>query len=179
MDEDKELALRKYAQLYEHSKAVLAEEMARSSRTDEKASKYLTALSLVLGAMVFFFQQLVEKNLLPPKGILDCLIFQAMIVLFGAALMAWWFVFSCLRTDKFIKPPLDQSTIDFYENNELINIYYAMAKGNMDALAHNKGVGDRKSQALYRGYWVMNVAVVAVAVLFLLLLARHWNLPTP
>ncbi|MCK6411342.1 MAG: hypothetical protein L6Q55_02840 [Azonexus sp.] len=48
MDEEKELALRKYDELYEHSKAVLAEEMARSSRTDEKASKYLTALSLVL-----------------------------------------------------------------------------------------------------------------------------------
>ena len=71
MDEEKELVLRKYAELYEHSKAVLAEEIARSSRTDEKASKYLTALSLVLGALVFFFQQLVEKNLLPPKGMLD------------------------------------------------------------------------------------------------------------
>lgn len=179
MDEDKELAFRKYAELYEHSKAVLAEEMARSSRTDEKASKYLTALSLVLGALVFFFQQLVDKNLLPPQGMLDCLIFQAMIVLFCAALLAWWFVFSCLRNDKFVKPPLDQTTINFYDANELIDIYYAMAKGNMDALAQNKGVGDRKSQALYRGYWAMNVAVVAVAVLFLLLLVRHWNLPTP
>lgn len=38
MDEEKELALRKYAELYEHSKAVLAEEMARSSRTDEKTN---------------------------------------------------------------------------------------------------------------------------------------------
>ena len=110
---------------------------------------------------------------------LDCLIFGAMIVLFGAALLAWWFVFSCLRNDKFIKPPLDQSTLDFYDDNDLITIYYTMAKGNMDALAHNKGVGDRKSQALYRGYWAMNVSVVAVAILFLLLLVRQWNLPTP
>jgi len=181
VDEDKELALRKYAELYEHSKAVLAEEMARSSRTDEKASKYLTALSLVLGALVFFFQQLVEKNLLPPKGMLDCLIFQVMIVLFGAALLAWWFVFSSFRIHQFKKPPLDQNTFDFYDDdaNDLGTIYYTMAKGNMDALAHNKSVGDRKSQALYRGYWAMNVAVVAVAVLFLLLLVRHWNLPTP
>lgn len=177
MNEEKELALRKYAELYEHSRAVLAEELARSHRADEKASKYLTALSLVLGALVFFFQQLVDKKLLPPQGMLDCLIFQAMIVLFGAALLAWWFVFSCLRNDKFIKPPLDQSTLDFYNNNELVNIYYAMTKGNMDALAHNKMVGDRKSQALYRGYLAMNVSVVAVAILFLLLLVRQWNLP--
>lgn len=93
--------------------------------------------------------------------------------------MSAGFVFSCLRNDKFVKPPLDQTTINFYDANELIDIYYAMAKGNMDALAQNKGVGDRKSQALYRGYWAMNVAVVAVAVLFLLLLVRHWNFPTP
>ncbi len=179
MDEEKELALRKYAELYEHSKVVLAEELARSHRADEKASKYLTALSLVLGALVFFFQQLVEKKLLPPEGMLDCLIFQAMIVLFGAALLAWWFVFSCLRNDKFSKPPMDQATLDFFDSTSLIDIYYAMAKGNMDALVHNKSVGDRKSQALYRGYRAMNVAVVAVAVLFLLLLVRQWNLPTP
>ncbi len=70
-----------------------------------------------------------------------------------------------------------QTTINFYDANELIDIYYAMAKGNMDALAQNKCVGDRKSQALYRGYWAMNVAVVAVAVLFLLLLVRQWSLP--
>lgn len=54
MDEE-ELALRRYAELYEYSKEVLAEELARSYRADEKASKYLTALSLVLGALVFFF----------------------------------------------------------------------------------------------------------------------------
>lgn len=177
VDEEKELALRKYAELYEHSKAVLAEELARSSRVDEKASKYLTALSLVLGALVFFFQQLVDKKLLPPRGMLDCLIFQAMIVLFGAALLAWWFVFSCFRNDKFLKPPLDQGMLDFYDSTRLIDIYYAMTKGNMNALVNNKRVGDRKAQALYRGYWAMNVAVVAVAILFLLLLVRHWNLP--
>jgi hypothetical protein len=177
VDEEKELVLRKYAELYEHSKAVLAEELARSHRADEKASKYLTALSLVLGALVFFFQQLLDKKLLPPQGMLDCLIFQFIIVLFGAALLAWWFVFSCLRNDKFIKPPLDQSTLDFYDSTSLIDIYYAMTKGNMNALLHNKGVGDRKSQALYRGYWAMNVAVIAVVVLFLLLLVRQWSLP--
>ncbi|MBI5781858.1 MAG: hypothetical protein HZA65_09390 [Rhodocyclales bacterium] len=177
MDEEKELALRKYGELYEHSKAVLGEELARSHRVDEKASKYLTALSLVLGALVFFFQQLVDKKLLPPQGMLDFLIFQVMIVLFGASLLAWWFVFSCLRNVKFIKPPLDQGTLDFYDSNRLIDIYYAMTKGNMNALVHNKSVGDRKSQALYRGYWAMNVAVIAVAVLFLLLLVRQWNLP--
>lgn len=179
MEEEKELALRKYAEFYGYSKDVLAEELARSHRADEKASKYLTALSLVLGALVFFFQQLVDKKLLPPQGVLDCLIFQTMIVLFGSALLAWWFVFSCLRNDKFVKPPLDKGTLDFYAANDLINIYYAMAKGNMDALTQNKLVGDRKSQALYRGYWAMNVAVAAVAILFLLLLVRYWSFPVP
>jgi hypothetical protein len=62
VDKGEELALRKYAELYEHSKAVLIEDQARSHRADEKASKYLTALSLVLGALVFFFQQLVDQN---------------------------------------------------------------------------------------------------------------------
>lgn len=108
---------------------------------------------------------------------LDSLIFLALIMLFVAALLAWWFVFSCLRNDKFMKPPLDQATLDFYSETDLIDIYYAMAKGNMNALAHNKQVGDRKSLSLYRGYWAMNIAVVAVAVLFLLLLLRQWALP--
>jgi hypothetical protein len=177
VDEERELALRKYAELYEHSTAVLAEELARSHRADEKASKYLTALSLVLGALVFFFQHLIDKKLLPPQGMLDWLILQAMILLFCAALLAWWFVFSCLRNDKFIKLPLDQGTLDFFDSTSLLDIYYTMAKGNMNALFHNKGVGDRKSRALYRGYWAMNVAVIAVAVLFLLLLVRQWYLP--
>jgi len=179
VDQEQELALRKFSELYEHSKAVLAEELARSHRADEKASKYLTALSLVLAALLFFFQQLVMQKLLPPQGMLDFLIFQVMIVLFVAAVLAWWMVFSCLRNDKFIKPPLDQNTLDFFDVNELIDIFYAMSKGNMEALAHNKLVGDRKSQALYRGYWAMNIAVAAVAILFLLLLVRQWNIPLP
>lgn len=106
MEEEKELALRKYAELYEHSKAVLTEELARSHRTDEKASKYLTALSLVLGALMFFFQQLVDRKLLPPHSALDDLIFYVLMVLFSAALLAWWLVFFCLRNEKFVKPPL-------------------------------------------------------------------------
>ena len=177
MDEEKELVLRKYAELYEYSKAVLAEELARSYRADEKASKYLTVLSLVLSAFVFFFQQLENKKLLPPQGMLDCLIFLSMIVLFVAFLVAWWFVFSCLRIDKFMKPPLDQDTLEFYDSKRLIDIYYAMTKGNMNALMYNKGVGDRKAQALYHGYLAMKVAVIAAVVLFFLLLVRQGNLP--
>ena len=178
MEEEKELALRKYAELYEYSKAVLSEEMERSHRMDEKASKYLTALSLVLGAIVFFFQQLLDKKMLPLHNALDVLIFYNLMALFCAALLAWWFVFACLRNEKFVKPPLDQETLDFYDSTSLIDIYYTMTKGNMDALKQNKRVGVRKSWVLYCGYIAMNAAVAAVAILFLLLLLRHCYIPS-
>jgi hypothetical protein len=115
-----------------------------------------------------------DQNLIPPNGMLGCLIVQSITVLFLAALIAWWLVFSCLRIHVLVKPPMDEATLKFFDDNSLIDIYYALAKGNMAAFKQNKAVGDRKSQALYRGYVAMNIAVGAMTILFALLMLQQW-----
>ena len=59
--------LEKYRDLYVLSKEVLAEEQQRFHRIDEKASRYLSVLTFVVGADAFFGNWILE-NLVPPDS---------------------------------------------------------------------------------------------------------------
>lgn len=173
-EQQNEIELRKYCEIYKQSKTALKEELERSYRMDEKASKYLTVLSLLLGAILFFFDRVLELIIIPPQDLIDFFIILTVISLVISTLIAWWFVFSALRIHSYIKEPMDNDTLLFYDNNNLIDIYYAMSKGNISAISKNKNTGDLKSKSLYRGYKAMVCSVVILSVLFVLTFFQHF-----
>jgi len=175
MDEmEGENGLQKYKELYDFSIKLLNDEQERFVRLDEKASRYLSVLTLLFGLYVFFAQWLIaEKRLLRPASYLDWALLLVMFLAFVAILVAWYLTFSVLRIHLLERVVLDQETIDYFDGNTLIDVYYGTAKGLATAFARNAQATDRKSEKLAWSYRMIKVCVLLLILLSILYIAYY------
>ena len=167
--------MEKYKELYELSKEVLKEELNRFARIDEKAAKYLSILTLVAGAAAYFGKWVID-NLIPPKTAMEWVLVIVAAILCAAIFVSWFLVFNSLRLHNVTKPPLNDEVIKFFDDNEMTDIYYALTKGNKEALIVNRDITNRKSKRLYHGYnAIITSGFVLVAFLCLFVLHSYNN----
>lgn len=162
--------IEKYKELYDLSKEVFSEELGRSARIDDKASKYLTVITFLLGAYAFFCKRILD-SILPPKSFLEwfLVIVAGLLLLF--LIIAWFIIFWIFKIHEFIKIPID---IDFFKDNKLIDVYYGLSKGIKINLLENRKQINRKSKNLYYGYISICVIVVTLVILSILFATHAW-----
>ena len=170
--------MEKYKELYELSKEVLKEELSRFTRIDDKAAKYLSVLTLAAGAAAYFGKWVID-NLIPPKSSLEWVMVTLAALLCAAIFVSWFFIFNALRLHNLTKPPLNDEVIKFFDDNNMIDIYYALTKGNRDALKVNRDTTDRKSRRLYDGYNAIIVSGFILVAFLSLFVVHSWNNPKP
>lgn len=163
--------MEKYKELYNSAKEVFYEELSRSARIDEKASKYLTVLTFLLGAYAFFGREILNSSL-PPENTVEWLLVISIGILLLLLVGAWFAIFSVFKSHTYAKIPID---IDFFDNNELIDIYYAFSKGLKANNEANRKKGDEKSKKLYHGYIFIRIIVILLLSLSLLFAAHSWT----
>ena len=173
MNDDSE----KYRELYNLAKEAFGEELNRSYRVDDKASKYLSVVTLLLGIYGSFGERILSSNI-PPRNLYDNLILLLGACAIGSLVYAWYTLFQVLRVHEFKKIPI---AIDFFENNSLSDVYVVMSQGMKDNLEHNREQGDKKTKLLSSGY-----SAILISGMFLLglsgsLVAYRWiyTPPTP
>ena len=105
------MSLEKYKELFELSKDVFAEELSRSERIDNKASKYLTALTFLLGVFAVFNKQILQSTI-PPDNSLEWIIIIIDILLLFLMVVSWFVIFSVFKIHQYAKIPID---IDFFD----------------------------------------------------------------
>jgi len=166
----------KYKELYDLSKEVLKEELSRFTRVDDKAAKYLSVLTLVAGAAAYFGKWVID-NLIPPKTVLEWALVIIAAFLCATIFVSWFLIFNALRLHNLTKLPLNDETIKFFDDNRMIDIYYALAKGNRDALKVNRDTTDLKSRRLYHGYKAIIVSGFILVAFLSLFVVHSWNSP--
>lgn len=162
----------KYKELYDLSREVFGEELGRSARIDQKASTYLSAVTVLLGIFGFFGERILDVSIIPPNGLLDSLIVFLSVSAIGSLIYSWYILFKILRIHEFKKIPVP---IDFFENNSLPDIYFGMAQGIRDNLNFNRDQGDRKARLLWRGHLGIIVVITLLLSLSGLVVAGRWN----
>lgn len=168
--------MEKYKELYNLSKEVLYEEQNRFNRINEKASKYLTVLTFMMGVYGFFLN-LIVNDFIPSKSISEWIIVVLGFLIFSGVIISWFLIFCVLKIHEIKKIPLNFEMINFFDNNNLLDIYYALARGNKDALKINRDTTDRKSKLLSNGYRMI-IVTTSLLVLFSLVFGYHkWNDP--
>lgn len=151
--------IRKYEELYKLSKDGLDEELGRFRRLDEKASNYLSVLSILLIISGLAGQSTIEL-IIPPTSIWDWLCLASGVAFFASLLIALHFVFSVLKTSYLLmKIPISTELIKFFDDNDYLDIIYALTKGNVGAVSENRMVSDRKVRNLTWGYRLTLVSV--------------------
>jgi len=156
--------MKKYEELYNLSKEVFAEEITRFERIDSKAAKYFTVLLAMMGLIGVLLKWL-SDTILPPSSGLEWLLLIVAIVLFVSIAISWFLAFSVLRIHELKKQSINSKTIQFFRNNNLVNIYYGLARLNAEGVKDNRKATNRKSRKLYQAYWMISITMLLLVLL--------------
>ena len=166
--------IEKYRELYALSKEVLYDEYGRFYRADDKASRHLSILTVLLGAYGFIAGFLLE-GALPPVGFLEWSLLVVALLILVSLFVSWLLLFSVLREHRLTKMPLTNEAIEFFRKNTLLNIYYALARGNGEAFEQNLRTTNRKFSRLYRAHQILKVTICLFMVFSALFTVRAFT----
>lgn len=162
--------MQKYKELYDLSREVFAEELNRSARLNEKATRYITVITFLLGVFAFFGKHILA-SILPPGNPLELLLTLVTAAVLVLLVITWFFAFRVLRVTWLRKIPIDA---DMFNNNRLIDAYYAYSRGIKEWWEFNRDKGDLKSCALNHAYDLIRVTVVLFVILCVLFTIHAW-----
>lgn len=156
----------KYEELYNLSKYLLSHEIDRQKRLDEKASKYLAVITILVGGYGFFANHLLNE-MVPLKqwGSWEWVLGASIVSVLTALFITWVIIFKSLKIIELRQIPMNDEMITFFETHRPIDICYALTKGNKKALLENRNKVNRKAQQVSAAYKWTAITVV----LFLLL----------
>jgi len=163
----------KYKELYELSLKVLEEEQQRTNRLDEKASRYFSVLSFLIGIYGIFCSKIIA-GCIPLKGWVDGGLLMLCFLNFAGLVLAWFLCFAVFRQHVIVKIPLNAEIIKFFNDNELLDIHYALAKANKDALVDNRKISDRKSSLLANTYRLLSGVMIFMVLIMGFLGLKTW-----
>ncbi len=163
----------KYETLYLLARDVMLEEIRRFDLVTQKAMNYLTVISVLLGLAVYPGRWLCG-TLLPPVGWLSWSLLAAAILLGIALLVAWVCCFRVMRGQGLYKLPVNTEMITFFDNNELIDIHYALARRIAEGHSANKLATYERTRFLARAHTAIWMAVALFTMVVILGLAYLW-----
>ncbi|MCS0321135.1 hypothetical protein [Vibrio diabolicus] len=160
--------IEKYKFLYEFQKEQLAEERQRYSRLEDKAVKYLTALTFALTAYILLVRW-VSKSILPPEGVLSWLVVVSILLTFLALCSSWSLILRSLQLQDLIKLQTDSSMIEYFKKNKREVVYLELAKKQSQAIAAINVEYDKKLALVRKGYqdivfsgWCFFISIVLI-----------------
>ncbi|MFH1283795.1 MAG: hypothetical protein ABII27_09060 [bacterium] len=166
-------ALAKYKELFEFSKYVYNEEIERFRKLDEKASRYFSVYSILIG-MFGLLTKLIIGNHNPVK-LLDwaSLVFFMISAIF--LILSWWYAFKVLKVHELEKIAISDDMIIFYDSNNLIDIHYALSKRMKEAYQKNNKNNNDKSHLLYKNYCNIKLFFLFLVIAFIFIGLNVYN----
>jgi len=137
----------KFRELYMLARAVYETELHRSDLIDQKAGRYLTALTFLIGGAVFLGQWLMQV-LYPPEGCTQCLLLLLGFALIASLIGSWFSAFKVLRVRDLIVMPLNEATLELFKDHDSATVYYALADRLRDIQCQNRVRTSEKAHSL-------------------------------
>ena len=164
----------KYKELYDLSIKVLEEEQQRANRLDEKASRYFSVISFLIGIYGILCSRIII-DCMPHKEWVDVTLIGLGFAILIGLIIAWFLCFAVFRQHVIVKIPLNEEMIEFFNDNKLLDIYYTLARANKDALKENRKISDNKSSLLAWTYRALSVVFIFMAVMIFLFGMDIWH----
>ncbi|MFC1833296.1 hypothetical protein ACFL2Q_01010 [Thermodesulfobacteriota bacterium] len=151
----------KYEELYSLSKYLLNHEIDRHKRIDDKASKYLAVITLLVGIYGFFANWMLSEVVpIQQWDFLEWILALVILSVLLSLFITWVMIFRSLKVIELKQIPMNDQMIKFFDKNRPIDIWYALARGNKDALLENRKEVNRKAEQVSTGYKWTAVTVV-------------------
>ena len=155
--------LDKYRELYLLSKEASANEIDRIRRIEDKSAKMITLCGILI-AFAGFVGKFVLGSFFPPNVIYDWLCLISFFSFVVAILYAFVNLLGVLNIINISIKPMNQQMITFFDQNSHINILYALAKSNAEAIAFNTKQYYKKLWKLKCSYWAIHCSLAFIII---------------
>lgn len=134
-EKDRKAVIDKYKVLFDFYRSEFDSLRGEYYKVEDKASKYLTSLSILSGVFLFLFKDAVDNfefNLMN-------FIILILIILASASLAASWrFIFMTMQPVRLKSIPFDMQNIEYFNKHELDIFYYSMANQYVEIIESYK-----------------------------------------
>ena len=148
--------LKKAEVFYGLSRELYQQELDRSAVIENKASKFFSVITIILGGFGFFSRS-VFNTFIPPNSELELLMIVLIALLFLSVIASWFYLFSVLRVSRWERVNIEP---DYFEKNELGDIYIGHAKAITNSMYSNVKNNEEKAASLQRAYKLMKISII-------------------
>ena len=142
----------KYDDLFDFYIKLYDDEIARFRELDGKIARYLSAYSILIALTGFVGLNL--RFLLPDRE-LTWLVnanYIGLACILLLLIIGWCYLFSALKIENIKRFAYDNSMIQFFSDNDLVDIKYALSKKAKEAIEYNVKVGDKKAEKITKAF---------------------------
>lgn len=158
----------KYDDLFDFYIKLYDDEIARFRELDGKIARYLSAYSILIALTGFVGLNL--RFLLQGGEITPLVIVNYIGLAFVLLLLVpgWYYLLSALKLENLQRFAYDESVIQFFSDNEPVNIKYALSQRAKEAIVYNVNAGDNKANKIAKAFkWSFPAMGLLVASLLL------------
>lgn len=143
-------------------------EISRFQWAEEKAARYLTATSILLGASTLIGSR-VLANVGRPSDIYGWLLAGVCLVLFASLTIAWSYTHRALSIETLGKLPLNERMIEFLSANDGESVYKGLVEKLREAHAENRQKANARTGYLriaHRALYSSGFALVLASAMY-------------
>jgi hypothetical protein len=170
------VSIEKYKKLFEYSQSAVKDEFERFKNTEQKASNYLSVLTLVLAGAGFFVNWVLER-FVPPHNYIEWLLFSLSALILICIATAWYFLFSALGLTDLKVLRLDDEILEFFRQHEDVDVYYYMSQSLSEGLKKNRKTVQDKIAKLKVAYSIICFTVVLLVAFAGFYSYQRWQAP--
>lgn len=118
-------------------------------KVEDKASKYLTSLSILSGVFLLLFKEMIKDI---GCNLLDWFLAFLLTIALLSFASSWRFIFMAMKPVKLKSMPFNDKNIQYFDDNKLDVFYYSMAKQYVEVIESYKSTISYKTSFLVKAF---------------------------
>lgn len=140
---------------------------------EEKAWKFFTALTLIIGLFLYLLNIFAEHKI-NDYTILDWFQMIASIVVLISIIVNWFMIFKVVKLKIYKNLPMKQDVIDYFKSYDLNTIYENSAKQNVDIYSDNLKNFLSKSEHLENAIKLFTANTLGLILILLIIIIKYF-----
>lgn len=172
VEQNESVNLDAYKAMYEYFQKQLEHEKNRLKNFEDKATKFITMISIIITAYTFIITNFVSKNrdlanLDKPSQVFTIIMLVLFIFLFLSLGKAWICLLNTFRLKQTVHMPSNQETIDLFINysNNLHDVYHFLSDKIIEVIEAYKKANDSKINLLSKADTYISVSAYLFAMI--------------
>ncbi len=170
----KEVDIDKYKFLYEYEKNLFEEEVLRYRRLEDKAMKYLTSITFIMGSYLFLIRAVIEK-FIPPTDCIECAILITTAITCGLYIFSLNYILKTIKPRRTVKMDSGEETINYFKNNTIAPIYLGLSKKYSKGIESIEKSYEKKLNYINQAHSSIIWASISLIISVIFILIQKWN----